>query len=88
MWDFKSIERKKSFSAPIEDEKWLKRFQNRELPHIDPGDGVIALVSYEAKKEKGSRTFNFSNHKIVNIVRPMKSDEIQKILDLESNDEE
>ncbi len=88
MWDFKSIERRKSFSAPITDELWLKRFQNRELAHIDPGDAIIALVSYEAHKAKGSKNFTFSNHKILHVERPMKSDELQAILDLEGDSEE
>jgi len=88
MWDFKSIERRKSFSAPIIDELWLKRFQNRELAHIDPGDAIIALVSYEAHKAKGAKHFSFSNHKILHVERPIKSDELQAILDLECNSEE
>ena len=87
MWDFKSIERKKSFSASIQDENWLRRFQNRELPHIDPGDAIIALVSYEAIKEKGSKTFYFTNHQILSVDRPIKSDELQNILDLEKESE-
>ncbi len=88
MWDFKSIERRKSFSAPIMDELWLKRFQNRELAHIDPGDAIIALVSYEAHKAKGAKQFSCSNHKILHVERPIKSDELQAILDLECNSEE
>lgn len=88
MWDFKSIERKKSFSALIADGQWLERFQNRELAHIDPGDAIIALVSYEAHKAKGSKHFSFSNHKILHVERPIKSDELQAILDLEDDSEE
>ncbi|ANB21970.1 MULTISPECIES: hypothetical protein [Alteromonas] len=88
MWDFKSIERYKSFSAPILDEPWLKRYQNRELTHIDPGDAIIALVSYEAHKAKGAKHFSFSNHKILHVERPIRSDELQSIFDLESDSDE
>ncbi|MEL4295277.1 hypothetical protein [Shewanella xiamenensis] len=90
MWDFKSIERCKSFSAPLLDEQWLKRYQNRELAHIDPGDAIIALVSYEAHKEKGAKRFSFSNHKILHVERQIRSEELQKNfdLDLEYNSDE
>ncbi len=87
MWDFRSIERNKSFSAPVTDEQWLKRFQNRELAHIDPGDAIIALVSYDAHKAKGSKLFTFSNHKILHVERPIKSDELQAVLNLEDDSE-
>lgn len=87
MWDFKSIERRKSFSAPLMDGEWLKQFQNRELAHIDPGDAIIALVSYEAHKAKGTKSFSFSNHKVLKVERPIKSDELQGILDLENSSE-
>lgn len=88
MWDFKSIERRKSFSAPLLDEPWLKRYQNRELTHIDPGDAIIALVSYEAHKAKGAKHFSFSNHKILHVERPIRSDELQSIFDLERDSDE
>ncbi|AFT74730.1 hypothetical protein AMEC673_10180 [Alteromonas macleodii str. 'English Channel 673'] len=88
MWDFKSIERSKSFSAPILDEPWLKRYQNRELAHIDPGDAIIALVSYEAHKAKGAKHFSFSNHKILHVERPIRRDELQSIFDLECDSDE
>jgi hypothetical protein len=76
-WDFKSIERGKSFSAPILHDEWLNRYQSRELGHLDPGDALIALVSYEATKQKGESQVNFSNHKIMHIERMVKSKEIQ-----------
>ncbi len=88
MWDFKSIERRKSFPAPIVDEQWLRRFQGRELPHIDPGDAIIALVSYEAQKAKGAKHFTFINHKILHVERQVGSDELQGILGLEDDSEE
>lgn len=88
MWDFKSIERCKSFSAPLLDEQWLKRYQNRELPHIDPGDAIIALVSYEAHKEKGAKNFSFSNHKILHVEHHIRSEELQINLDIEYNSDE
>jgi hypothetical protein len=88
MWDFKSIERGKTFSAPITDEQWLKRFQNRKLTRIDPGDAIIALVSYEANKAKGAKKFTFSNHKVIHVERLMKSDELQAKLDLDYDSEE
>lgn len=76
-WDFKSIERGKSFSAPILHEDWLNRYQGRELGHLDPGDALIALVSYEITKQKGESQVVFSNHKIMHIERMVKSKEIK-----------
>ncbi|MEQ3528690.1 hypothetical protein [Pseudoalteromonas sp. XMcav11-Q] len=87
MWDFKSIERNKSFSAVIDDDTWLKKFQNRELPHIDPGDAIIALVSYEARKSKGAKHFTFHNHRVLHVERPVRSDELQELLNLEDENE-
>jgi len=76
-WDFKSIERKKSFSAPILHSEWLDKYQRRELGHLDPGDALIAVVSYDVTKQKGDSQLLFSNHQIIKIERMVKSKEIQ-----------
>ena len=87
-WDFRSVERKKSFSAPILHTEWLDRYQKRELGHLDPGDALIALVSYEVTKQKGSDQILMSNHKILHIDRMVKSDEIQSSLTSEDLEDE
>jgi len=88
-WDFKSIERRKTFSAPILHQDWLERYQNRELGHLDPGDALIALISYEATKQKGEAQIFCSNHKILHIERMVKSKDIQiELIDDESENEQ
>lgn len=87
MWEFKSIERNHSFSASIEHEEWLKQYQERKLGHLDPGDGVIALISYDAVKKKGSKYFKHSNEKILHVERIIRASEIQHVIN-EFNDRE
>jgi hypothetical protein len=87
-WDFKSIERRKSFSATILHSEWLKRYQNRELGHIDPGDALIALISYDITKQKGDSQVSFSNHQVINIEKIVRSKDIQQsIIDDELENE-
>lgn len=87
MWGFKSLNRKKAFSAPIKDKNWLEKYQNREV-HLEPGDAISAIVEYVIYKEKGARNFNFKDHKIRYVVRPIKNEELQYLLDLETTNEE
>jgi len=87
MWDFRSIQRKKAFSAPIEDKNWLDRYQNREI-HLEPGDAISATVEYVLYKEKGAKYFGFKDHKVLEVGRKIKNEELQHLLDLETEDEE
>ena len=87
MWGFKSIQRKKSFSAAIDDKVWLEKYQNREI-HLEPGDAISAIVEYVIYKEKGAKYYGFKDHKILDVVRPIKNEELQHILDLETENEE
>lgn len=81
MWEFKSIERNHSFSASIEHESWLKEYQDRNLGHLDPGDGLIALVSYDAVKKKGIKGFKHRNEKILHVERIIRASEIQLVIE-------
>lgn len=87
MWDFKSIQRKKAFSAPIEDKSWLERYQNREV-HLEPGDAISATVEYVMYKERGAKYFGFKDHRILKVGRKIKNKELQHLLDLEIENEE
>lgn len=87
MWDFKSIQRKKAFSASIEDKIWLERYQNREV-HLEPGDAISATVEYVMYKERGAKYFGFKDHKILKVGRKIKNKELQHLLDLEIENEE
>lgn len=86
MWDFKSVQRKKSFSAAIEHEDWLKKYQNRQV-HLEPGDAISAIVEYVAYKERGDKFFNYKDHKVVSVQREIKKEELQLILDIENKNE-
>ena len=79
MWGFKSIQRKKAFSAPIEDKDWLEKYQNREI-YLEPGDAISAIVEYIIYKEKGDKYFRFKDHKILDVERPIKNTELHQIL--------
>jgi hypothetical protein len=87
MWGFKSIQRKKAFSAPIEDKDWLEKYQNREV-YLEPGDAISAIVEYVIYKEKGAKYYGFKDHKILDVGRPIKNEELQHILELETKNEE
>ena len=88
MWDLKSIQRKKSFSAVIEDKEWLEKYQNREI-HLEPGYAITAIVEYEEYKAKGSKSFGYRNHRVLELGRIVKHEEVQQLLDLDdSSDEE
>ncbi|NAX00025.1 hypothetical protein [Vibrio sp. V23_P3S9T160] len=76
-WDFKSVERNVSFSAPIEHKEWLGRYQNCELGHLDPGDALIAYVCYQAVRLKGSKTYTHKQHRILHVERVVKGKELQ-----------
>jgi hypothetical protein len=79
-WEFKSIERNHSFSASIEHESWLKKYQDRNLGHLDPGDGLIALISYDAVKKKGIEGFKHRNEKVLLVDRIIRANEIQLVI--------
>ena len=87
MWGFKSVQRKKTFLAPIEDKDWLEKYQNREI-YLEPGDAISAIVEYILYKEKGAKYFSFKDHKILDVCRPIKNEELQHILELETENEE
>lgn len=87
MWDFKSIQRKKTFSASIDDESWLERYQNREV-HLEPGDAITAFVEFAMYKDKGEKYYCYKDHKVITVGRPIKNDELQQILELETENEE
>ena len=86
MWGFKSIQRKKAFLAPIEDKDWLEKYQNREI-YLEPGDAILAIVEYAMYKEKGAKYYGFKDHKILDVGRPIKNEELQYILKLETENE-
>lgn len=86
MWDFKSIQRRKTFSAPIEDKDWLERYQSRQV-HLEPGDAISAIVEYVLYKEKGAKHFSFKDHKVLDVGRKIKSEELQHLLELEAESE-
>ena len=88
MWEFKSIERNYSFSASIEHESWLKKYQERKSGHLDPGDGLIALVSYDAVKKKGIKGFKPRNEKVIHVERIVRASEIQHVIEEMNNGEE
>ena len=79
MWDFKSIERKKSFSASIDDSDWLERFQGRSVA-LNPGDAITAFVEYVVYRAKGEKHFSYKDHKVLEVGRPIQ---LQELLDLE-----
>jgi len=87
MWEFRSIQRNKTFPAPIEDKVWLERYQNREI-HLEPGDAISGLVEFSMYKQKGAKNYCFKDHKILNVGRPIKNEELQQMLDLETENEE
>jgi len=87
MWEFKSVQRNKTFSAPIDDKVWLERYQNREI-HLEPGDAISALVEYAMYKQKGAKNYCFKDHKILTVGRPIKNEELQHLLELETENEE
>ncbi|WP_144981073.1 hypothetical protein [Halomonas sp. C22] len=87
MWDFKSIQRKKIFSAPIEDKNWLERYQNREI-HLEPGDAINAFVEFSMYKEKGAKYFSYKDHKVLTVGHPIKNDELQQMLEFENKNDE
>lgn len=76
-WDFKSVERNVSFSAPIEHKEWLSRYQSCDMGHLDPGDALIAYVGYQAVRLKGSKTYTHKLHRILHIERVVKGKELQ-----------
>lgn len=76
-WDFKSVERRLSFSASIEHKEWLERFQKCELGHIDPGDALIAFVNYKAIKLKGEKTYSNKQHRVMHVERVVKGSDLQ-----------
>jgi hypothetical protein len=87
MWEFKSVKRNKTFSAPIEDKLWLERYQNREI-HLEPGDAISALVEFAIYKQKGAKNYNFKDHKVLDVGRLIKNEELQHLLELETENEE
>lgn len=87
VWDFKSVERKKMFSAPIEDKNWLERYQNREI-HLEPGDAINAFVEFSMYKEKGAKFFSYKDHKVLTVGQPIKNDQLQQILEFEKENED
>ncbi len=87
MWGFKSMQRNKAFSAPIEDKDWLDKYQNREI-YLEPGDAISAIVEYVIYKEKGDKYCRFKDHKILGVERPIKNKELKQILILENENEE
>ncbi|SMY33056.1 hypothetical protein PMAL9190_00842 [Photobacterium malacitanum] len=76
-WDFKSVERNISFSAPIEHKEWLERYQSCELGHLDPGDALIAFVGYQAIRLKGSKVYTHKQHRVMHIERVIKGKDLQ-----------
>mgnify|MGYP000328676250 FL=1 len=83
MWEFKSIQRKKAFNAPIEDKAWLKKYQNRDI-HLEPGDAISAMVEFVIYKEKGAKNYSFKDHKILDVALSIKNNELQHTLELET----
>lgn len=81
MWEFKSIQRKKVFNAPIEDKAWLKKYQNRDL-HLEPGDAISARVEFVMFKEKGAKNFSFKDHKVLEVELSINNNELQHTLAL------
>jgi len=84
MWDFKSIERKKSFSASISDLEWLERFQGRCVS-LNPGDAITAFVEYVVYRAKGEKLYSYKDHKVLKVGRPVES---QELLNLETLNED
>lgn len=76
-WDFKSVERNLSFSAPIEHKEWLERYQSCNMGHLDPGDALIAYVGYQAIRLKGSKTYINKLHRVLHVERVVKGKELQ-----------
>lgn len=81
MWEFKSIQRKKVFNAPIEDKAWLKKYQNRDI-HLEPGDAISARVEFVMFKEKGAKNFSFKDHKVLEVELSINNNELQHTLAL------
>lgn len=86
MWGFKSIQRKKAFSAPINDKEWLEKYQNRQI-QLEPGDAISATVEYVMYKEKGAKFYEFKDHKVIKVKRPVRNKELQNTIDLEPRNE-
>lgn len=86
MWGFKSMQRKKAFLAPIDDKVWLEKYQNREI-YLEPGDAISAIVEYVVYKDKGDKYYSFKDHKVIDVCRSIKNEELQLILQLESENE-
>jgi len=82
MWEFKSIQRKKSFNAPLADKAWLKKYQNREI-HLEPGDAISAMVEFVIYKEKGAKNYSYKDHKILEVELSINNNELQHSLSLE-----
>jgi len=83
MWEFKSLQRKKAFNAPIKDKAWLKKYQNREI-HLEPGDAISAMVEFVIYKEKGAKNYSFKDHKILDVALSINNNELQHTLELEA----
>jgi hypothetical protein len=87
-WDFKSVERNVSFSANFEHVDWLERYQKGDLGHLDPGDALIAFISYDAIRLKGLKSFSYKNYKILHVERVIRGAELQiRIEEAQQNSE-
>ncbi|XDF80100.1 hypothetical protein AAFX60_017125 [Aliivibrio fischeri] len=87
-WDFKSVERNTVFSASIEHKEWLSRYQKCELGHLDPGDALIAFISYDACKLKNAKSFTNRNYKVLHVEKVIKGKEVQFLIQEAQKDRE
>lgn len=81
-WSFKSLERNKSFDAPINDDEWLKKYQSRTLS-LSPGDAVEALIVFDKYKVKGSDKYEYKNYKVKKVLREIPEIGSQQNIDFE-----
>lgn len=80
-WDFKSVDRKRSFSSKIEHHEWLVDFQEKGIHKLSPGDSIIATVSYDIDEVSGDNSIHYSNHRVLEVHDVVKKSSGQGYLD-------